>query len=703
MPLTQLAPPYPIFTDKNGDPLDAGYLYFGTVNLNPETNPIQVYYDSAFTQPAAQPLRTSNGYVMRNGSPALIYANSSFSITVRNKNNELVIYSPVGYGLDPAAPTGTVIYDDFTGDGSTVVFTLSVSPSTKNATSVYIDGIYQSKDNYNLTGAMLTFTTAPPLLSDIEVVIQDSSLIVGGSSSQQITYNQGGTGAVTRTVQARLRDYVSVKDFGAVGDGVTNDTAAIQAAIDATLQSNHKTLFIPAGTYNFTTLRLYLDDVAIRPDSGKIRLLGDGALTRQTSFVGDDVIYGSILNCTSTGGTHGIVVNDRGAADPSQGVELEQLSVVYGGTGYAVYVDYCPSFYMDNVAIRNTAAASSALYIKDVWGTSIRNSNFTADNGVTSTANGVDFSMSLFAGQVRFETCIIDNYYNNVVLGGGATYANFVFEQCSIQKFINTGISINQAVWNFVVRDCYMESNGLSVSAIVSSSGTSETNFTIDGLFILGGTDTTAWFSGPAIDLDNVGNYKISRVRYYRPWTSLVNIGPSVGQGTIDTISVQHDNVAALPVGPLYMFTADSAHQFNISGYDQVSVTTKIALMDYSANANGAPTNSYSAALNKPVFAALSASTYSINNATIRPMVVVVNATGGAASAVNLPNLTVVNRGDTRYIFNEAASTRSVLIRTHTGTTIHTIAVGEAAMCIADPDNSKWIVATISASFSYGP
>ena len=260
MPLTQIAPPYPIFTDKNGDPLDAGYLYFGTVNLNPETSPIQVYYDSALTQPAAQPIRTSNGYPLRNGSPSLIYANSSFSITVRNKHNELVIYSPVGYALDPASPTGTVIYDDFTGDGATVVFTLSVSPSTKNATSVYIDGIYQSKDNYGLTGAMLTFTTAPPLLSDIEVVIQDSSLIVGGSSSQQITYNQGGTGAVTRTVQDRLRDFVSVKDFGAVGDGVTDDTVAIQAAFTA---ADGQMLLLTEGSYLITDQITMPDDVEV--------------------------------------------------------------------------------------------------------------------------------------------------------------------------------------------------------------------------------------------------------------------------------------------------------------------------------------------------------------------------------------------------------------------------------------------------------
>jgi hypothetical protein len=244
MALTQLAPPYPIFTDKSGSPLDAGYLYFGEVNKNPETNPIQVYYDSAFTQPAAQPLRTSNGYVMRNGSPALIYAGSQFSVTVRDKNNVLVIYSPVGYGIDPGSVTGTVVYDDFTGDGTTVSFTLSASPSTKNATNVYIDGVYQSKDNYNTSGSTLTFSTAPPLNSAIEVVSQESS-IIGGASSQQITYTQGGAGSVTRTVQSRLRDFVSVKDFGAVGDGVTDDTAAFVAS-----QASTDYVFVPDGTYS---------------------------------------------------------------------------------------------------------------------------------------------------------------------------------------------------------------------------------------------------------------------------------------------------------------------------------------------------------------------------------------------------------------------------------------------------------------------
>ena len=291
MALTQLAPPYPVFTDKNGDPLDNGYLYFGEVNKNPETNPIQVYYDSAFTQPAAQPLRTSNGYVMRNGSPALVYASSQFSVTVRDKNNALVIYSPVGYGIDPGSISGTVVYDDFTGDGSTVNFTLSASPSTKNATNVYIDGVYQSKDNYSTSGSTLSFSTAPPLNSAIEVVTQESS-IIGGASSQQITYIQGGAGSVTRTVQSRLRDFVSVKDFGVSESNTASQNYDILQGIIRNAGGHRKLIYWPNGTYQLDVF-----------NPNNCVIIGDDVTLQFTNNPAKSVVMGQITDCHISGFT----------------------------------------------------------------------------------------------------------------------------------------------------------------------------------------------------------------------------------------------------------------------------------------------------------------------------------------------------------------------------------------------------------------
>ncbi len=73
-------------------------------------------------------------------------------------------------------------------------------------------------------------------------------------SSTDVSFLQAGAGAVTRTAQSKLRDVVSVKDFGAVGDGVTDDTVAIQSAVTATRAQGgqSKKLYWTTGTYKIT-------------------------------------------------------------------------------------------------------------------------------------------------------------------------------------------------------------------------------------------------------------------------------------------------------------------------------------------------------------------------------------------------------------------------------------------------------------------
>lgn len=92
--------PFRLFNDADGTPLEDGYLYFGTVNQNPETTPVAIYWDEAGTQPAAQPVRTSGGYPVRNGTPAVVYINSDFSITVRDKKQRIVFTAPSSKGIE---------------------------------------------------------------------------------------------------------------------------------------------------------------------------------------------------------------------------------------------------------------------------------------------------------------------------------------------------------------------------------------------------------------------------------------------------------------------------------------------------------------------------------------------------------------------------------------------------------------------------
>ena len=109
----------------------------------------------------------------------------------------------------------------YTGDGSTVLFALTIDPGTKNNIQVYIDGVYQNKATYSISASAITFTEAPPLNAVMEFII-GSAVDTVSSDANLVNYNQGGTGAQTRTVQNKLQESISRNDF----DSDANFTAA---------------------------------------------------------------------------------------------------------------------------------------------------------------------------------------------------------------------------------------------------------------------------------------------------------------------------------------------------------------------------------------------------------------------------------------------------------------------------------------------
>jgi hypothetical protein len=148
--------PYPAFADADGQPLEDGYIWIGTANLNPITNPIVVYFNPAQTITAVQPIRTSGGYPVYQGTPARIYTSGDYSIQVQNKN-ATVVYTSLSDNF------GGFLASNATGTGSQTVFSVSSPP-----TQIFINGVYQNRNTYTLTVGNVTFSQAPPYNSIIE-------------------------------------------------------------------------------------------------------------------------------------------------------------------------------------------------------------------------------------------------------------------------------------------------------------------------------------------------------------------------------------------------------------------------------------------------------------------------------------------------------------------------------------------------------
>ena len=100
--------PFPVFVDADGLPLEGGFIYVGVANLDPVTNPIAVFWDEALSIPAAQPLRTSAGVIVRSGAPALVYIAGDHSIAVHDANNEQISTVDNASGLPSTAGSITL-------------------------------------------------------------------------------------------------------------------------------------------------------------------------------------------------------------------------------------------------------------------------------------------------------------------------------------------------------------------------------------------------------------------------------------------------------------------------------------------------------------------------------------------------------------------------------------------------------------------
>jgi len=205
----------------------------------------------------------------------------------------------VANGLDQfAATTSLELKDtisDETGSGALVFATSPtlVTPDLGVPTAIDLTSATNTPlpSAGTVTEAMLNASTNTSLnLADasMQPTTYDPNTVAGDAfDSANQAYTPAGTGAVDTDVETKLRESVSVKDFGAVGDGVADDTVAIQAALNT-----GKRVYIPAGDYLCSSQLTSTFSLNIHGDGGEESKLVWGSTA---------TTVGVILDYSSTG------------------------------------------------------------------------------------------------------------------------------------------------------------------------------------------------------------------------------------------------------------------------------------------------------------------------------------------------------------------------------------------------------------------
>jgi hypothetical protein len=98
--MTRLTNPQPLFLDARGSLLDAGYVYVGVANADPQAQPISVFFDVDRTIPAVQPLRTLGGVIVNGATPAQVFfVETDYSLRVLDADQQLIRYNPTAYPI----------------------------------------------------------------------------------------------------------------------------------------------------------------------------------------------------------------------------------------------------------------------------------------------------------------------------------------------------------------------------------------------------------------------------------------------------------------------------------------------------------------------------------------------------------------------------------------------------------------------------
>ena len=292
-----------------------------------------------------------------------------------------------GMNYIAGSTASTTLEQSFTATQGQTVFTLTnfdYAPGTNNL-AVFVNGSKQvSGTNYTETNVnTVTFTTGLNV-GDVVEFLSNLSVAAGTIYATDINYNEGATGAVTRTLESKLQESVSVADFGAVGDGVTDDTTAIQNALNAVGYGG--IVYLSNKRYYVTGLTIpqYVTLQGTWNSPGYDGLAGSASFSNMRSVLLVNP-SGTIAMTQATSLRNLVVFNN----DIASGTLPINGSSTFSGTGITMGhlsgSQQCPDMTVENVMILGFTLGIDALRCIN---SKIRHVNIDCNNGILMDTGG---------------------------------------------------------------------------------------------------------------------------------------------------------------------------------------------------------------------------------------------------------------------------------------------------------------------------